>query len=539
MPPEPPAPALESLVDSYLDVLWHFDPVAATGAGLPAYDGRLGRFGAEGVREHLAALRAIAGSLEALAVDSLDDEIDRTALLNSIRATLYRFEHERPHERNPVFWLSHALEGLYLLTVFRDRTAEHRARAAAERLGQLPAFLDEAAATLARCPPVLIETAVRMLVPASGLIESVASEFGRFWDARERAAAEAARGALAGFRRELERDTLAGPADGYAIGEKAFDYRLHYEHALRATANELWRYGSRLVQEVEAELEALARRLAAGRSWMEVADRLRDEPPPADGLVAAYAAAMERARRFVAERALASLPDGALTVVETPGFLRPVIPFAAYQPPQVFASVHEGWFYVTSPAADEDDAAAQRLLRDHCAYELPWTALHEGYPGHHLQFLAVCAQPRRVRKVVSTPLTVEGWALYCEEMMAQEGFAEGPEELLFQKIALLWRAVRVVVDIGLHTREMTPQAAVQMLVDRVGFERALAEAEVRRYCGAPTYQLCYAVGRRELFALRDDYFAARGRSLRAFHDAVLSYGGLPVALMRWGLELDA
>ena len=71
------------------------------------------------------------------------------------------------------------------------------------------------------------------------------------------------------------------------------------------------------------------------------------------------------------------------------------------------------------------------------------------------------------------------------------------------------------------------------------FERANAEAEVRRYCAWPTYQLCYATGRRELLQLRDDFRAARGDaySLRAFHDAVLSYGGLPVSLTRWGLGL--
>jgi len=71
-------------------------------------------------------------------------------------------------------------------------------------------------------------------------------------------------------------------------------------------------------------------------------------------------------------------------------------------------------------------------------------------------------------------------------------------------------------------------------------DRANAEAEVRRYCAEPAYPLCYAVGRRELLKLREDFRAARGRAftLRAFHDAVLRYGGLPVTLIRWGLGLN-
>ena len=142
--------------------------------------------------------------------------------------------------------------------------------------------------------------------------------------------------------------------------------------------------------------------------------------------------------------------------------------------------------------------------------------------------------------MIGTPLTIEGWALYCEEMMAEEGFYVGPEERLFHKLALLWRAARIVADVGLHTRGMSFEEAVDLLVDRVHFDRAHAEAEVRRYCGAPAYQLCYAVGSRELRALRDAYRAALGSdySLRRFHEKVLSYGALPVSLIRWGMGLD-
>ena len=93
---------------------------------------------------------------------------------------------------------------------------------------------------------------------------------------------------------------------------------------------------------------------------------------------------------------------------------------------------------------------------------------------------------------------------------------------------------------GLHTRGMSFDQAVTELVDRLHVDRANAEAEVRRYCAEPAYPLCYAVGRRELLKLRDDYRTARGGdfTLRRFHEAVLRYGGLPVALIRWGLGLN-
>jgi uncharacterized protein (DUF885 family) len=212
--------------------------------------------------------------------------------------------------------------------------------------------------------------------------------------------------------------------------------------------------------------------------------------------------------------------------------MQPLIPFAAYDPPGAFAAARTGYFYVSVP-----DAA---LLRDHCVHEIACTALHEGFPGHHLQHLVAQAQPSPVRRVVWTPLTVEGWALYCEELMAEEGFLSRPEEMFFQRLHLLWRAVRVVLDVRLHTEGMAVEQAIGYMVDALGIARRNAEAEVWRYCGAPAYQLCYAVGRRELVRLRDDYRRRAGAAftLRRFHDEVLAYGGLPIALIRWGMGLS-
>ena len=181
------------------------------------------------------------------------------------------------------------------------------------------------------------------------------------------------------------------------------------------------------------------------------------------------------------------------------------------------------WFYVTVPDPRLPMAQQERVLRDHCRFEVPATALHEGYPGHHLQLVHAQQQPSHVRRYVWTPLTVEGWALYCEDMMADEGFYSSEEELLFQRVHLLWRAVRIILDVGLHTRGMTFEQAVDQLVDRVHIDRANAEAEVRRYCAEPAYNLSYAIGRRELLRLRDDYRAARGAdfTLPDFHASVL------------------
>ena len=115
--------ALAPLIESYLDLRWHFDPVQATAAGRMEHDHRLGRFGGQEIKEYVAALRALANAVEELPLEELDDELDRTALLNEIRVSVHRFERERPHVRNPEYWLSHILQGLYFLLVRGDRPA--------------------------------------------------------------------------------------------------------------------------------------------------------------------------------------------------------------------------------------------------------------------------------------------------------------------------------------------------------------------------------------------------------------------------------
>ncbi len=531
--------ATEELYRSYLDLRWNFDPSAASAAGIQSEDHRLGVFDAEAMRAHLAAFRSIAGAAEVLEVEDVQEEIDRTAFLDEVRVTIFRFEKERPQVHNPCFWLSHLFRSIHTLLRRRDTAAEELARAVLERLKGARDFLAAARESLKDPPQVFLDTAESMAQGGQGLFTEAAAVCGReapdLQDALE-AAGGAAEAGLTQFRIALKTELRAHPDDlSFAIGEEQFNRRLHHEHALMAGAPELYRYGLHLVDEVEAEMAALARTIDPGLPWRRLVERLRERNPPPEDLVGAFRGAMDRARTFVEGRGLVAMPAGPLDVVPTPSFLRPLIPFAAYEAPGPFSGERTGVFYVTESRASGGSASSGGTS----AYELPATALHEGYPGHHLQILSAQALGSQVRRVTWTPVTVEGWALYCEEMMAEEGFYTTPEERLFQRLHLLWRAVRIVLDIGLHTRGMTPLEATDFLVDHLALDRDKARAEVSRYCARPTYQLCYAVGRREILQLRDAYRERAGAdfSLRRFHDDFLTYGGLPVALIRWGMGL--
>ncbi len=526
------------LYRSYLDLRWHFDPSSASAAGVTTHDEQLADYSAVPMRQHLVAFKAIAAAVEQLEVDDPQEEIDRTAFLDEVRMAIFRFEHERPHVHDPTFWLSHLYGAFHTLLRRRNAAPADRARALLGRLRATPAYLKAARETIQDPPRVFLDTATQLADAGPRLLVDVA-RVARESDPESASAIDDALGeaeaALTRFGMALRTELRAHHDDlSFAIGEEQFNRRLHHEHALQATAPELYRYGLHLAEETEAELVKLAREIDPTVHWRTIVERLRTQAAPGSDLVAEFQDVVERARHFLEARNLVTIPEGRLEVVETPAFLRPLMPFAAYSPPAVFGDQRVGTFYVTVPVDGHEPPAATNSV-----HEIAATAVHEAWPGHHMQMLTARNAVSEVRRVSWTPVTVEGWALYCEELMAEQGFYASAEERLFQRLHLLWRAIRIVLDVGLHTRGMTPEQAVDILVDRVAMDRAKAEAEVSRYCAAPTYQLSYAVGRREFLHLREAWRESVGPDvpLRQFHDTVLAYGGLPVSLIRWGMGL--
>jgi uncharacterized protein (DUF885 family) len=397
----------------------------------------------------------------------------------------------------------------------------------------LPRFLDEAAAALTDPCAVFFDTARAMIAGGVALLRDGLGKT-NLPVADPIALTVARDAAVDALHRYGDALALMEPNGGNeaALGRELFDLKLHTAHMIRENADELLRFGERLRAEAIAELERLGSEVRPGTPWREVVRQLREDTPTRDTAIAEYRAAMQAAHDFTVEHALVTVPEGELVVAPTPEFLRALIPFAAYQGPAAFGGDSRGTFFVTLPRPDDP-------WRLHCRAELPSTALHEGIPGHHLQIVTACALPSPVRRVLSSPASQEGWALYCENLMVEQGFVKEPAARFFQMHHLLWRALRVILDISLHTKGMTVDRAAAILREELGLDDHAAHAEAVRYCAFPTYQLCYALGRRDILRLREDAREARGAmfSLRAFHDELLTYGALPTPLARWGMGL--
>jgi uncharacterized protein (DUF885 family) len=162
------------------------------------------------------------------------------------------------------------------------------------------------------------------------------------------------------------------------------------------------------------------------------------------------------------------------------------------------------------------------------------TVFHELIPGHHLQGF-MTARYKPYRTLFSTPFWGEGWALYWELLLWDLGFHKSPEDRIGALFWRMHRCARVIFSLKFHLGEMTPEECIAYLVERVGHERANAEAEVRRSFGGqygPLYQAAYLLGGLQFRALHRELVESGRMSDRAFHDAILREGRIPVEMVR-------
>jgi uncharacterized protein (DUF885 family) len=355
-------------------------------------------------------------------------------------------------------------------------------------------------------------------------------------------------GAIAG--RALDRfaefltDLRGRATGGFAIGEARYGRLLQEKELLSFDASELRERGRAEYERLAGELRELGRRIGGVDDWAAVLRALnRDHPPSPEAMRRTYADWTGRARGFLRERSLVTLPDGEeCLVVPSPPFQRPVLAVASYSSPPAFSPSRLGHFFVPFPpdAAAPDDV--QQRLENNSHASIPTTSVHETYPGHHWHLVTAKSHPSPVRRTFRTPYFSEGWALYAEQMMREQGFFEDPRHELFQVEALLFRAARIIVDTSLHAGDMTLEEAQRFMEERANLTPPTARAEVARYAAWPTQASAYLVGCLEILAIRRRHLAGDARTdtsaLRDFHDRLAASGGLPPALAERALTAD-
>jgi uncharacterized protein (DUF885 family) len=525
----------EQVAQEFFDTWYRLNPVQASWLGIHAYDDQLADLSVDGVEEQAAVFHDALGRLAAIPAAELPAElaIDHQLIVAIIRSGLWSIERVGDWRRNPYAYVQEPLFGLLALVSRDYAPVELRAASALSRLEQLRGVLDAGRVNVTRPPRVFVEAAVQAARGGAGFVrDAIPALADRAPDLRDELvrAAEAAGAALDAYAEDLTDEVMPGASEDFAVGREPFEERLRDWHMLDVSAEDLAATGRRLFEDTLAQLRELAADVAPGRDWPALVEEARADHPTAEGLLDAYRDELARLRAFVRERDLVSIPEGErLEVVETPPFERAVVPYAAYMPPAPFEPTQQGQFWVTpiDLQAPREQQLAQ--LREHCRGSFPITALHEGYPGHHLQLVRANGLSSYVRKHASSDLFAEGWAFYCEQLMGEHGYYRDWRLTLFQLKDQLWRSARVVIDAGLHTGMMGFDEAVTLLVEGAHLARAQAEGEVRRYCLTPTQPMTYAMGKEQILALREELADLPPRQ---FHDLLLSSGTIPFALVR-------
>jgi len=520
------------------------DPVAATQVGEHRWDDRLAdRRAATLETEHRERVKALE---DFSAIDTRDftrdARIDLTIVIHLIKSSIREHEKLEWYRRDPGYYMNEVMTGVFILIMKEFAPLPDRLRSVLGRMGQVPRVLEEARANIVPedVPPVWAEIALEQANQAPGLflslLPALAAQAAPELEAEFKEMGQKTAAATQVFAEYLQTEVLPRAEGDFAAGREVFDEMLRENHLVDYDADELFETGRRLFRETQEQLEAVAREIDPQKSVKDILEEAKSDHPTADGLLRAYEDAMRSARQYVIDHDIATIPGGeTLKIIETPAYLRPILPYAAYMPPGILETRQDGLFLVTpvDPGAGADEQESK--LKGHSYAKLPVTALHEAYPGHHLQLVWSNRQetiPRRVSSFLST-LFIEGWAFYCEELMEELGYISEPVQRLGRLKDQLWRAARIILDVMLHTRGMPIEKAIDFLVEKCQLERANATAEVRRYTGSPTQPQSYLMGKLAILEIIEAYRKANpGVSLKEMHDAILGCGSLPPRLMR-------
>jgi uncharacterized protein (DUF885 family) len=419
------------------------------------------------------------------------------------------------------------------------RPVEDFAAALLARLRAVPAHLQGATAVVrvapARVPPLWVASAITAARAGARFLQDlpahpkIVAHAQRLADLP--AALPAAQQALVAYADFLQQEIGPQARGDFACGTEHFESLLRRRHFLPVSSMDLRALGERLFQHTQEEMLVACREMGAP-DMATLLRRINADHPSADQLLQHYRDAMHAAHAFVRDRDLVSLPlPTRVDVVETPEFLRHQIPFAAYSEPSPQDAEQQGHYYVTPPVDAEQ-------LAEHNHAGIAHTCVHEAWPGHHLQFVVANRTPvaRSLPRLLNPSSTLyEGWALYCEQLMHEQGFLARPEARFLLLKDRLWRALRILIDVDLHTRGLTLEAAADLMVRHLGFNRDLALADLTWYTRAPTVPMSYATGWSIINVLRTRLRRdTPDFDLKQFHDRLLSQGsiGLPRVVRR-------
>ena len=561
-----------ALADDFVYTSLSFSPSGATQVGLHTFvdaktrdtlrlDAMLDDFSPAALEHQRTYFRDVGTRLAAIPRDGLDPQTqaDYDLLSNGLAFARFSLDSERFYQRRPQLYPEVLGSALFANISLEYADTAARARDLTARVEKIPAFLNVAVANLSASNEVYRKVALEEMDGVLDLINGMGTAFvkGTPSEGRYKTAQVQARAAI-GHYAAFVRDTLPKRAAfDWRLGRSMFDQKWKYYLQASVSPEEMLKSAQDSMRTIRHEMLQLADPLHA--TWFpghkhtgdsatvlnaivgEVLAKIGEEHTNRDSLVEVGQRTVADLEKFVVDHHVLSQTDFSnLKVIPTPVFERGSYGvggavFAPALQPNLSA-----FYWVTPVPKDWPAAKAEAKLREYNRYKMLSLTIHEAMPGHIVQgdyANRVTPEWRRLlRAVYGTNSYIEGWAVYAEQMMEAQGENGGSAvkaHLVGMKADLRMYA-NVIIDVGLHTMGMNGDSAVAMMVRDAFQERPEAEAKLQRAQLEYVQLNTYPVGVREWWNFRRAAEAQEGSAfnLCRFHDAVLSYGPIPVPAVR-------
>ncbi len=556
----------ERLARHYIDEFPAMSPIGATTLGDHRFDSAIDDVSDATRQYERAFYRRMLDELQRIDRESLNREnrVDYQLLRQQLRGDLWRLDELQEWAWNPVAYTQLTGGASYGLMAREFAPVEKRLMHVADRLEKLPKLYEQIRETLdaKRVPPIHAETAVKQNRGLISILDNmVKPQMSKLREAdrmRLNQAIATATDAVDQHQKWLEKELLPNAKGNFRIGAKLFDAKLAYslgsglsrpdirdraEFELRRVRAEMYSIarGVLLKADPKRESEAPAEPSLEQQQAVIAAalEKAYADIPPRDGIVDFAKKSLEMTTEFVRQRDLVTIPSDPLDIILMPEFQRGVS--IAYCDSPGPLDVGQTTYYAVSPIPTEwTDRQATSFLREYNFRSIHDLTIHEAMPGHFLQLAHSNRSPRRLRALLSSGTFVEGWGVYSEQLMSEEGFLD--RDPLMRLIALKWylRGIaNAILDQTIHVDGMNRDDAMKLMVhDTFQEEREAALKWVRAQLTS-TQLSTYFVGYQEHRDLRTaaEKAWADKFTLKRYHDGTLSFGSPPVRFVK-ALLLD-
>jgi len=543
---------LQAFFKSYLEQHFQQQPMEATALGDHRFDERLDDISPAARDRWQALVQQTAGALPT-AVDyqklSRDGQIDFEIFQHDLDAQLWETANLHPFEEDPRTYGGYLSDSVYALLTQSTLPKETNISNCLARMAEFPRVIAEAERSLTRPSKPILETAILQNQGAIDFYKSDIFNYTGNTPQQEQLAAAATNVAseLTDYQKFLEGPLRARAEDNWRLGREKFDRKFELETDAGITAEENFTNAQAEFARVRDQLYVVARQLwpicfpnrnlppddAAGRREVinEVVGSVNQDHSSASNLVADARETVASIKKFIRERNYLQLPDpDHCAVIEMPEFRRGnSLAYLDNAPP--LDPKAESFYAVSPPPADWTPPQANSYLEEYNRYMLKILTIHEAYPGHYVQFEYASHQPSLIRRVLQSGPYVEGWAVYGEITMLNEGFGEGDLRLRLMQLKFYLRAVaNSMLDYQMHCTQMTDDEAMKFLTEDAFQSEGEAKLKVIRAKQSSVQLSTYFVGRMAHYRLHQAIERELGDrfNLARYHEAVLVQGAVPV-----------